>query len=145
MADETKPPEPAPEGETAPADAAVEDLPPPAIDLSDYDIKPDMFDGVHVLEDNFEKIDGAPNFRQLKGFPIFGTGQPTEAAMVEIINKAKEGAAREGVKVLIIIFPYGFMYYCCQGVLVHDEAGADCLCQWCPLCPETPGETVSNF
>ena len=99
MTDETKPPEEsAPEGESAPA--AVEDLPPPAIDLSDYDIKPDMFDGIHILEDNFEKIEGAPNFRQLKGFPIFGTGQPTEAAMVEIINKAKEGAGRENVKVL---------------------------------------------
>ena len=97
MTEEAKPPEPAPEGEaSAPV---VEDLPPPAIDLTNYDIKPDMFDGIHVLEDKFEKIEGAPNFRQLKGFPIFGTGQPTEAAMVEIINKAKEGAGREGVKV----------------------------------------------
>ena len=86
--------------------AVVEDLPPPAIDLSDHDIKPDMFDGIHVLEDNFEKIDGAPNFRQLKGFPIFGTGQPTEAAMVEIINKAKEGAGREGVKVVIFVLNF---------------------------------------
>lgn len=102
MTDETKPPEPAPEAEGAPDAAAVAALPPPAIDLSDYDIKPDMFEGIHVLEDNFEKIEGAPNFRQLKGFPIFGTGQPTEAAMVEIINKAKEGAGREGVKVIII-------------------------------------------
>ena len=105
MTDETKPPEePTSEGESAPAVGVVEDLPPPAIDLSDYDIKPDMFDGIHILEDNFEKIEGAPNFRQLKGFPIFGTGQPTEAAMVEIINKAKEGAGREGVKVVILIF-----------------------------------------
>ena len=65
-----------------------------------------MFDGIHVLEDNFEKIDGAPNFRQLKGFPIFGTGQPTQAAMVEIINKAKEGAGREGVKVVIFVLNF---------------------------------------
>ena len=97
MTEEAKPPEPAPEGEASVP--VVEDLPPPAIDLTNYDIKPDMFDGIHVLEDKFEKIEGAPNFRQLKGFPIFGTGQPTEAAMVEIINKAKEGAGREGVKV----------------------------------------------
>ena len=101
MTDEAQPPEPVTEtGEKEnTAVVVVEDLPPPAIDLTNYDIKPDMFDGIHVLEEKFEKIEGAPNFRQLKGFPIFGTGQPTEAAMVEIINKAKEGAGREGVKV----------------------------------------------
>ena len=101
MTDEAQPPEPVPEtGEKEnTAVVVVEDLPPPAIDLTNFDIKPDMFDDIHVLEEKFEKIEGAPNFRQLKGFPIFGTGQPTEAAMVEIINKAKEGAGREGVKV----------------------------------------------
>ena len=102
MTDEApQPSEPVPEtGEKENTAVIVEvDLPPPAIDLTNYDIKPDMFDGIHVLEDKFEKIEGAPNFRQLTGFPIFGTGQPTEAAMVEIINKAKEGAGREDVKV----------------------------------------------
>ena len=50
----------------------------PFIDLSNHYIKPDMFDGIHVLGAEFEKIDGAPNFRQIFGFPVFGTGQPTE-------------------------------------------------------------------
>lgn len=86
--------------EPAPDPVPVEDkpaapLPPPVIDLTHHDIKPDMFEGIHVLDDKFEKLDGAPNFRQLRGFPIFGTGQPTEAAMVTIINRAKEGAAKE--------------------------------------------------
>ena len=63
----------------------------PFIDLSDYFIKPDMFDGIHILDESCEKIDGAPNFRQISGFPVFGTGQPTEDAMVAIINKAKSG------------------------------------------------------
>jgi len=63
----------------------------PYIDLSHYFIKPDMFDGIHILDESCEKIDGAPNFRQISGFPVFGTGQPTEDAMVAIINKAKSG------------------------------------------------------
>ena len=67
----------------------------PFIDLSNHIIKPDMFDGIHVLDDVFEKIAGAPNFRQVSGFPVFGTGQPTEDAMVEIINKAKTGKENE--------------------------------------------------
>ena len=30
----------------------------PAIDLTHHDIKPDMFEGIHVLDDQFEKIEG---------------------------------------------------------------------------------------
>ena len=30
----------------------------PAIDLTNHDIKPDMFEGIHVLDDQFEKIEG---------------------------------------------------------------------------------------
>ena len=100
MSDEAKPSESAAEAGAEVEEAVEDDLPPPAIDLTNYDIKPDMFEGIHVLDEKFEKIEGAPNFRQLKGFPIFGTGQPTESAMVEIINKAKEGAGREGAKVV---------------------------------------------
>ena len=74
-----------------------EETEPPFIDLSEHLIKPDMFDGIHILEDSFEKINGAPNFRQIPGFPIFGTGQPTEEAMVEIINKAKSGKENEKI------------------------------------------------
>ena len=59
----------------------------PVIDLTNHFIKPDHFDGIHVLEDALEKIDGAPNFRNIPGFPVYGTGQPTEKAFEEIINK----------------------------------------------------------
>ena len=98
-------------------DKEDEDSSPPAIDLTHHDIKPDMFEGIHVLDEKFEKIEGAPNFRHLKGFPVFGTGQPTEAAMVEIINKAKEGVGKDNAKVYWftmrqepIVYVNGFPY-----------------------------------
>ena len=59
----------------------------PVIDLTNHFIKPDHFDGIHVLEDAAEKIEGAPNFRNIPGFPVYGTGQPTEKGFEEIINK----------------------------------------------------------
>lgn len=37
----------------------------PAVDISNHHVKPDHFEGVHVLDEHFEKIDGAPNFRQI--------------------------------------------------------------------------------
>ena len=58
-----------------------------------------------VVKNHFEGItpllstSGAPNFRHLSGFPIYGTGQPSEAAMVEIIKRAKEGDGHENSKV----------------------------------------------
>ena len=51
------------------------------------------------MDDKFEKINGAPNYRHLRGFPIFGTGQPTEDAMIGILNKAKEGIGKENSKI----------------------------------------------
>ena len=47
------------EGEEA---ANVEEELNPVIDLTNYYIKPDHFEGIHVLEEAVEKIDGAPNF-----------------------------------------------------------------------------------
>merc|ERR1719510_591332 len=41
---------------------------------------------MHVLKDE-GKIDGAPNFRQVNGFPVYGTAQPTEAALKTILEK----------------------------------------------------------
>merc|ERR1712042_148574 len=70
----------------------------PIIDLSNYFVKPDQFEGIHILDAKFEKVAGAPNFRQLPGFPIFGTGQPTEAGMVEILKRAK--GEKESAKVI---------------------------------------------
>merc|ERR1711892_103166 len=75
------------DGEAAPEEEAEEEI--PLIDLSRYFVKPDQFEGIHIMDDKFEKVAGAPNFRQLPGFPIFGTGQPTEAGLVEILKRAK--------------------------------------------------------
>merc|ERR1719309_1790679 len=37
----------------------------------------DAFDGIDRLAEGAPRTDGAPNFRRLPGFPIFGTGQTT--------------------------------------------------------------------
>ena len=69
------------------AAVAEEEILNPVIDLTNYFIKPDHFDAIHVLEDSLEKIEGAPNFRNIPGFPVYGTGQPTEKGFEEIIKK----------------------------------------------------------
>jgi len=68
------------------------------VDLSEFWVKPDQFKGIHLLDEKHEKIEGAPNFRQITGFPVYGTGQPTEEGMVGILNKAKEG--KDGAKII---------------------------------------------
>merc|ERR1719458_64234 len=68
------------------------------VDLSEFWVKPDQFKGIHLLDEKHEKIEGAPNFRQITGFPVYGTGQPTEEGMVAILNKAKEG--KDGAKII---------------------------------------------
>ena len=59
----------------------------PIVDFTDFYIKPDHFDGIHVLDDALEKIEGAPNFRNIPGFPVYGTAQPTLKGMEEIVKK----------------------------------------------------------
>ena len=61
-----------------------------SIDLRSYFIKPDQFEGIEVLDEKFGKVEGAPNFRQVAGFPVFGTGQPTEEGMVNILNHIRK-------------------------------------------------------
>ena len=70
---------------------------PPIIDLTSYFIKPDHFEGIEVLDKKFEKIEGAPNFRQVAGFPVFGTGQPTEKGMAEILNHIRKEKINEKI------------------------------------------------
>ena len=97
MGEEAPPPEAAPaeapkEGEAPAEDAPKEDVEEelnPIVDLSEYFIKPDHFEGIHVLDDAFEKIEGAPNFRNIPGFPVYGTAQPTVKGMEEIVKKIK--------------------------------------------------------
>ena len=70
---------------------------PPIIDLIQHFIKPDQFDGIEVLDEKFEKIEGAPNFRHVAGFPVFGTGQPTEKGMIEILNHIRKEKVNEKI------------------------------------------------
>merc|ERR1719350_608765 len=82
------------EEEKKDVEAKVEEVEEPddtPVDLSEFWVKPDQFKGIHLLDEKYEKIDGAPNLRQINGFPVYGTGQPTEEGMVAILNKAKEG------------------------------------------------------
>merc|ERR1719266_2886918 len=45
---------------------------------------------MHMLPgENVEKLEGAPNFRQVAGFPIFGVGQPTEEGFFKVLEKTK--------------------------------------------------------
>ena len=45
--------------------AAEAGQPRPPLDLTECLIKPDQFDGCHVLDERFEKLPGAPNWRQV--------------------------------------------------------------------------------
>ncbi len=56
------------------------------MDLSDCRLKVDHFDQMHGLGEEM-RLEGAPNFRQLTGFPIFGTGQPTEEGFKKVLEK----------------------------------------------------------
>jgi len=69
---------PTEEGEKAPL---------PCIDLTDFPIKPDAFPGMHLLPAEVEVVEGAPNFRQVHGFPVFGVGQPTEPGFLTTLTK----------------------------------------------------------
>merc|ERR1711970_237151 len=66
-------------------EAEVEELKPACIDLTDYKLKIDHFDQMHVLSDE-SKLDGAENFRQVAGFPVFGTAQPTEEGFLKVLD-----------------------------------------------------------
>merc|ERR1719495_2877250 len=51
----------------------------------------DAFDGIDRLAEGAPRTEGAPNFRRLPGFPIFGTGQTTiegfEACLEPVLKK----------------------------------------------------------
>jgi len=70
---------------------------PPILDLTNTYIKPDHFEGIHIMDQKFPSIEGAPNFRQVPGFPVFGTGQPTIEGMVEILKKIKKDKENEKI------------------------------------------------
>ena len=47
------------------------------------------FQGMHMLPDEIEKIEGGANFRQVVGFPVFGVAQPSLDGMKNILEKVK--------------------------------------------------------
>jgi len=57
---------------------------PPASELK---AMTDAFEGIDKLPEGLERTEGAPNFRRLPGFPLFGTGQPTIAGFEKILEK----------------------------------------------------------
>ena len=82
------------------------------IDFSNFFIKPDHFEGIHVLE---KTIEGAPNFRQLRGFPIYGTGQPSRDGILEVLNKVKNGQENQKIYWFLmrqepVVYVNGFPY-----------------------------------
>jgi len=79
---------PPPEGEEVAEPEPVE-LPPACVDLTDFLPKIDFFDNMVVIDDKAEKIEGANNFRQVNGFPVFGTGQTTEEGFLKVLDKVK--------------------------------------------------------
>lgn len=64
------------------------ELPPACIDLTAAPLKTDFFDQMHMLE---ETMEGAANFRQVPGFPVFGTGQPTLDGFNRVLEKINAG------------------------------------------------------
>merc|ERR1712168_349646 len=65
-------------------------LPPPCMDLTGFPLKVDIFDNMQMLDEKAEKIEGAANFRQVAGFPVFATGQPTEEGVIKVLEKMIE-------------------------------------------------------
>lgn len=40
-------------------------------------------------------LEGAPNFRQVAGFPVFGTGQPTEEGFKKVLEQIPKKMASD--------------------------------------------------
>merc|ERR1712121_192523 len=76
-----------------------EQLKPPCIDLTDYKLKIDHFDQMHVLADE-TKVEGAENFRQVAGFPVFGTAQPTEEGFLKVLDKLPAGTEEKPIRTI---------------------------------------------
>ena len=57
--------------------------------MDDCVLKFDHFENIHRLKETLVTPD-APNFRKVKGFPVFGTGQPTVSAFKEVVVYVKD-------------------------------------------------------
>jgi len=92
--------EEAPAADVAPGEGeeVVEEvqLPPACLDITEFPPKIDFFDNMVAIDEKAEKVEGANNFRQVAGFPIFGTGQCTEEGFLKVLDKVKALHAEEG-------------------------------------------------
>merc|ERR1712018_903722 len=86
------------EGEPLPEEGSG--LPPACMDLTDFLLKIDDFEKVDALDEKAERMENCPNYRQVNGFPIYGTGQPSEAGYQKVLEKVST-AAGEGVNKMI--------------------------------------------
>jgi len=77
-----------------------EELPPACVDLQDYKLKVDHFDGIHALPEEAASLEGAPNFRQVMGFPVFGCAQPTEEGLRKVLEKMERGSEANPLKTI---------------------------------------------
>ena len=48
-----------------------------------------VLQGMHMSAETEEKIEGAHNFRQVCGFPVFGVGQPNPEGIKVALEKIK--------------------------------------------------------
>merc|ERR1712212_1174159 len=86
------------EGEPLPEEGSS--LPPACMDLTDFLLKVDDFEKMDALDEKAERLENCPNYRQVSGFPIYGTGQPSEAGFQKVLEKVST-AAGEGVNKMI--------------------------------------------
>jgi len=86
------------EGEPLPEEGSG--LPPACMDLTDFLLKIDDFEKIDALDEKAERLENCPNYRQVNGFPIYGTGQPSEAGYQKVLEKVS-AAAGEGVNKMI--------------------------------------------
>jgi len=91
------PAEPAPE---APKEEEEPKAVPPCMDLSEFPLKEDYFEGILLLPEGVERLEGAPNFRQVNGFPVFGVGQPTEEGFLGALEKVAGSTAEPPEKIM---------------------------------------------
>merc|ERR1719499_1472017 len=87
------------EEQDKPAEDVEAPLDPPCMDLSDFKPKVDHFEQIHALGEE-GSIPGAPNFRQVKDFPVFGCAQPTEDGMMKVLAMAPKGADDKPAKTI---------------------------------------------
>ena len=69
----------------------------PEDEMKNYKVKVDHFDDIHMLGPDMI-VEGAPNFRQIPGFPIFGCAQPTQEGIMRVLEKVPRGTEEKAVR-----------------------------------------------